>query len=52
MQYFIIKPKIWFLMTYFRHKGFQDGFAGFVFSLFSAIQNWATYIKLVELSRC
>jgi glycosyltransferase involved in cell wall biosynthesis len=50
MKYFVVKPKVWFLMTYFRHKGFQDGFAGFVFSLFSAIQNWATYIKLVELS--
>jgi glycosyltransferase involved in cell wall biosynthesis len=50
ISYFIIKPKIWFLKTYFRHKGFQDGFAGFVFSLFSAIQNWATYIKLVELN--
>jgi len=45
INYFIIKPKIWFLKTYFRHKGFMDGFPGFVFSLFSSIRFWAIYIK-------
>ncbi len=44
-NYFIWKPKITFLMMYFRHKGFMDGFPGFVFSLFSAIRFWVIYIK-------
>lgn len=43
--YFVIKPKLWFLKTYFRHKGFKDGFPGFVFSLFSSIRFWAIYVK-------
>ena len=33
-NYVIWKPKITFLMMYFRHKGFMDGFPGFVFALF------------------
>ncbi len=51
LDYFVIRPKLWFLSTYFRHKGFRDGFAGFVFSLFSAIRFWAIYIKLYEKQR-
>lgn len=44
-KYFIWLPKITFLSMYFRHKGFMDGFPGFVFSLFSAIRFWVIYIK-------
>lgn len=44
-DYFFFKPLVWFLMTYFRHKGFMDGFPGFVFALFSSIRFWAVYIK-------
>jgi glycosyltransferase involved in cell wall biosynthesis len=44
-EYFIWKPKITFLMMYFRHKGFMDGFPGFVFALFSSIRFWVIYIK-------
>jgi len=43
--YFFIKPHWWFLKTYFRHKGFMDGFPGFVFSLFSSIRFWSIYVK-------
>ncbi|EKE13918.1 MAG: lipopolysaccharide biosynthesis glycosyltransferase [uncultured bacterium] len=43
-----IKPVYWFLLTYIRHKGFQDGFAGFVFSLFSALRFPTAYIKYWE----
>lgn len=46
--YFVLKPVSWFLMTYFRHKGFQDGFPGFVFSLFSALRFPILYIKCYE----
>jgi Glycosyltransferases involved in cell wall biogenesis len=45
IDYFFIKPLVWFLKTYIRHKGFLDGFAGFVFCLFSSIRFWVIYIK-------
>lgn len=48
VQYFFILPQIWFFKTYFRHLGFLDGFAGYVFSLFSAMRYWGIYVKAVE----
>jgi len=44
-KYFIWYPKKTFFMMYFRHKGFVDGFPGFVFALFSSIRFWVIYIK-------
>lgn len=44
-NYFFWKPKLTFFMMYFRHKGFMDGFPGFVFALFSSIRFWVIYIK-------
>ena len=44
-MYFVVKPKLTFLSIYFRHKGFQDGFPGFVWALFSSIRYWVIYIK-------
>ena len=44
-KYFCWKPKVTFLLMYFRHKGFLDGFPGFVFALFSSIRFWVIYIK-------
>ncbi len=44
-KYFIWLPKITFLSMYFRHKGFMDGFPGFVFSLFSSLRFMVIYIK-------
>lgn len=43
--YFFIKPSIWFLKAYIRHKGFMDGFPGFVFALFSAFRFPIAYLK-------
>jgi len=51
IKYFFIKPLVWFFKTYIRHKGFMDGFAGFVFSLFSAIRFWVIYIKYWHLNQ-
>ena len=51
LLYMIIKPKWWFLKTYFRHKGFVDGFPGFVFSFISALRFCFTYIRLYELNK-
>ncbi|MFA6081474.1 MAG: glycosyltransferase family 2 protein [Patescibacteria group bacterium] len=50
-NYIIWKPKITFFMMYFRHKGFLDGFPGFVFSLFSAIRYWVIYVKWAAMRR-
>ncbi len=48
--YMFIKPKLWFLSTYLRHKGFIDGFPGLVFSFFSALRFPTAYIKYWEMS--
>lgn len=44
----LIKPLGWFLLTFFRHKGFMDGFPGFVFSLFSGLRFMVAYVKYWE----
>jgi len=44
-NYFFIKPISTFFMIYFRHKGFMDGFPGFVWALFSSIRFKVIYIK-------
>lgn len=49
--YFKIKPILWFTKTYLRHRGYVDGFAGFVFALFSALRFIPAYIRIVELSK-
>lgn len=38
INYFFVKSSIWFLLTYFRHKGILDGWPGFVFSFFSSLR--------------
>ncbi len=42
--------KTWFLL-FFRHKGFMDGFPGFVFSLFSGFHYLWAYVKFWEMRR-
>ncbi|CAN5243192.1 glycosyltransferase family 2 protein [soil metagenome] len=44
--YFFGKPIATFFSIYIRHKGFTDGFPGFVWALFSAIRYWAIYVKV------
>jgi glycosyltransferase involved in cell wall biosynthesis len=48
MSYLIIKPLHWFLLTYFRHKGFVDGLPGFIFSFMSSLRFPVIYLKLWE----
>ncbi len=48
LQYFFIKPIWTFMLMFFRHKGFEDGFPGFVFALFSGLRFMAIYIKYWE----
>ena len=48
IKYMILKPIIRFLEIYFRHKGFQDGFPGFVFAYYSALHIASSYVKYWE----
>ena len=47
--YFFIKPLWWFMKTYIRHKGFVDGWQGFVFSFFSSLRFAVAFIKYLWL---
>ncbi|HKZ35797.1 MAG TPA: glycosyltransferase family 2 protein [Patescibacteria group bacterium] len=48
ISYLIFKPVGWFLLTYFRHKGFVDGLPGFIFALMSSLRFPVTWFKLWE----
>jgi len=43
--YLVGKPIITFLSIYIRHKGFLDGWQGFVWAFFSSIRYWEIYWK-------
>lgn len=45
INYMVTKPALTFLNIYFRHKGYQDGFRGFVWALFSASHHFFAYVK-------
>lgn len=49
LNYVAIKPTTTFLMLYLRHKGFLDGFPGFVFALFSGFHWPIAFMKYWEL---
>ncbi len=46
---FFIKPLITFISLFFRHRGYVDGFPGFVFAYYSALRFPAAYVKYWEL---
>jgi len=48
IKYMLVKPFIRFIEIYFRHKGFQDGFPGFVFAYYSALHIASSYVKYWE----
>lgn len=48
INYFLIQTPSWFFLSYIRHRGYTDGFAGFVFALFSSLRFWLIYILLYE----
>lgn len=51
INFYFFKPVWWFLMTYFRHRGYVDGFPGFVFSFYSALRFPIIYTKYWELKK-
>lgn len=48
LQYMIVQPMWWFLLTFVRHKGFLDGWRGFVFSFFSALRFPRAYARFLK----
>ena len=48
IQYVFFKPLSWFFLTQVRHKGFLDGFAGIVFSFFSALRFPRAYLRYIR----
>lgn len=49
--YNMVKPTLTFILIYIRHKGFVDGYWGFMFALFSALHNPLTYMRYVKSVR-
>lgn len=45
INYFIIKPIHWFMLTQIRHKGILDGYQGIIFSFFSALRFPRAYFR-------
>lgn len=45
LDYMIVKPLWWFLLTLVRHKGILDGVHGVIFSFFSALRFPRAYLK-------
>ncbi|MDO8639253.1 MAG: glycosyltransferase family 2 protein [Candidatus Daviesbacteria bacterium] len=48
VSFVLIKPFFWFLKSYIRHRGYVDGFPGFVFALFSSLRFPIAYFKLIN----
>lgn len=46
-----IKPLIRFLTLYFRHKGFLDGFPGFIFDLYSGFHYPIAFFKYIQMTK-
>jgi glycosyltransferase involved in cell wall biosynthesis len=50
--YFVFIKSFWeFFLIYFRHRGFVDGFPGFVFALFSGLHYSVAFIKYWQNSK-
>jgi len=45
LYYMIVKPLTTFLDIYIRHRGYVDGFRGFIWALFSASHHFYAYVK-------
>ena len=51
IKYYFCKPIYWFVLSYFRHRGYVDGFPGFVFAFYSSLRFASAYTKLYELHK-
>lgn len=50
VSYSLFHPIFWFFKTYFRHRGYVDGFPGFIFSFFSSLRFPIAFIKYYQNS--
>ncbi|MDP1743375.1 MAG: glycosyltransferase family 2 protein [Candidatus Amesbacteria bacterium] len=50
-NYLVVKPIYTFLLVYLRHRGYVDGFPGFVFALFSGLRFAIAYIKYWQVTK-
>lgn len=50
LNYLLVKPLNWFLLTQIRHKGILDGWQGVVFSFFSALRFPRAYLRYIQKS--
>lgn len=48
LYYIIVKPLFTFFLLFIRHKGFLDGFSGFIWALMSGLHWSIAYIKYME----
>lgn len=48
INFILIKPVVTFGSLYFRHRGYVDGLAGFVFAVMSGLHHSMAYLKLWE----
>lgn len=51
LNYIFFKPMFWFVKTYFRHRGYVDGFPGFIFVLFSSFRFPVAFFKYMINSK-
>lgn len=51
VKYLIIKPIYTFLLIFFRHKGFMDGYYGFIFAFYSGWLYVKAYTKYFKISK-
>lgn len=51
MEYNLFKPMVTFFSLFIRHKGFVDGYWGFLFSLFSALRHPLAYLRYGKSTR-
>lgn len=49
INYMFWKPFKTFLSIYFRHRGFLDGFPGFVFAFYSGLHQMTAFVKYWEM---
>ncbi len=49
INYFFSKPIYWFCLSFIRHRGYVDGFPGFVFAFYSSLRFPSAYTKLYEM---
>ena len=49
LKYLLFRPGKTFLLLYIRHKGFMDGWQGFVFAFFSGLHHAWAFVKYLRM---